>query len=93
MTVMIRTFFLRATGKIEDSHENYDLSDFAGFLPSIGDTILNPGVVQGLNRSDPVNRRIWTVVGRMFNPLDNKDGVALIVEERAPTGNETELVP
>ncbi|HMM73937.1 MAG TPA: hypothetical protein PKC22_17220, partial [Rhodocyclaceae bacterium] len=60
---------------------------------AVGDRILNPGVRQGLDRYSPANREIWTVVGRMFNPRDNEDYIALIVEERAPTPDEYSLLP
>ena len=36
-------------------------------MPSIGDMIVNPAVLQGLNRHDPANREVWNVVGRIFN--------------------------
>ncbi len=44
--------------------------------------ILNLGVPQGLDRYDPWNRRVWDLVGRVFNAWDMDDYVAPIVEER-----------
>ena len=91
--VTIRIYFRDSAGKIEDAQQDYGLEDFGGALPAPGDTILYPGVRQGLDRRDPANRTIWSVVGRMFNPNDNKDYIALIVEARAPTPEEHDLLP
>jgi hypothetical protein len=84
----IRIHFRRQNGKVEDNQEEFALSYFHGILPSPGDRILDPGVLQGLDRRDPENRNIWTVVGRVFNPRDLRDYVALIVEERKLTLEE-----
>jgi hypothetical protein len=78
----IRILHRDPAGKVFDGQEEYDLAQFAGQVPTIGDMILNPGVLQGLDRHDPQNRSIWTVVGRVFNPRDREDTVALIVESR-----------
>jgi len=90
--VTIRIYRREADGSTVDGQEDYDLSSFGGFLPAIGDLIVNPGVPQGLDRRDPQNREIWTVVGRVFNPRDLEDYVALIVEERPPHENEFSFV-
>ena len=91
--VTIRIYFRSSDGKVEDAQHDCELSNFGGVLPAVGDRILNPGVLQGRDRYDPGNREIWTVVGRMFNPRDNEDYIALIVEERAPTPDEYSLLP
>lgn len=91
--VTIRIHYRGADGKIEDAQQGYGLEDFGGFLPAAGDTILYPSVQQGRDPRDAANRVIWTVVGRMFNPNDNMDCVALIVEERAPMPEEEDLLP
>jgi hypothetical protein len=67
--------------------------DSAAFLPAIGDTILDSGVTQGLSRTDPANRRMWTVVQRVLNPRDNEDCVVIVVEERQPLAIEASLLP
>lgn len=72
-------------GKVFDGGVDFSPEDFAGQVPTIGDTILNPGVPVGQNRDDQHNREIWTVVGRVFNSRDNKDYVSLIVESRDGT--------
>jgi hypothetical protein len=89
---VIRLHYRKADGKIEDAQEDYGIESFAGFLPAVGDMILNPGVPTNLDRNDRNNRRIWTVVQRVFNPRDNHDYVALIVEERIPSENEDALL-
>lgn len=69
-------------GKIFDGQVEFGCETFAGQVPAIGDMIVDPGVVQGRDRTLPQNRQVWTVVGRVFNPRDNEDTVALIVESR-----------
>jgi hypothetical protein len=69
-------------GEVIDSTEEYSLDKFAGVVPSIGDKFIDPGVEVGLDRSDPVNREIFTVIGRMFNIGDNGSYVGLIVDRR-----------
>ncbi|KKX29339.1 hypothetical protein [Rhizobium sp. LC145] len=91
MNVTVRIYFRGPDGKVEDGRQDYGLEDFAGFLPSIGDTILNPGVLQGLDRSEPQSRDIWKVVDRIFNPRDLVNYVVLVVEERRGTEADTWL--
>ncbi len=89
----IRLHYRRKNGEIEDAQHDFVLAEFAGMLPSIGDQILHPGVQSGLPRDELSSRRMLTVVGRVFNPKDLQDYVALIVEERAPTAEEQSLIP
>lgn len=88
----IRIYFRESDGTLADSQQEFGRESFAGVIPAIGDTIVDPGVLQGLNRHDPKNRRIWNVVGRVFNPRDMEDYVALIVEERVPSPHEYSVV-
>jgi hypothetical protein len=90
--ITVRIYYREADGKLVDGEQDFDLSSFAGFLPSIGDSIIEPGVPQGLNRHDASNRVIWTVVGRVFNPRDLENYVAIIVEERRPNEKEHGVV-
>lgn len=78
----IRILHREPNGKVFDGGVDFGPEQFAGQMPTIGDMIVNPGVPQGLNRADPQNRELWTVVGRVFNSRDNKDYVSLIVETR-----------
>jgi hypothetical protein len=88
----IRIYYREPDGRLVDGEQDFDLSSFAGILPSIGDSIIEPGVPQGLDRHDASNRIIWTVVGRVFNPRDLENYVALIVEERQPHEHEYAVV-
>ncbi len=67
------------------AREDFGLESFGGHLPVVGDLILDPRSDSELNRK---NRRIWNVVQRVFNPRDNADYIALVVEEQPPTGAE-----
>jgi hypothetical protein len=91
--ITIRIYFRDENGSIEDGERDCGIGEFGGVLPSTGDLILNPGVLSGLDRGNPEHREIWVVVGRFFNPRDNQDYVALIVEVRQPTFTEYELLP
>lgn len=90
--ITIRLYFREADGTLVDGQEDYGVESFAGQVPAIGDMIVRPGVPQGLDRGDPSNREIWDVVGRVFNPRDLADYVALIVEERKPYPPEYSVV-
>ena len=91
--VSIRLYVRNADGVIEDSKTDWALENFGGFLPSVGDVVLDPAVLSQRDRSDPNNRRMWTVVQRVFNPKDFEDYVALIVEKRTLSQNEYGLLP
>lgn len=86
--VTIRIHFRSADETIEDGLLDFGLSDFGGILPAVGDRILNPGVLQGRDRYDPLNREIWTVIGRVFNPRDEAEYIALVVDMRPPRPDE-----
>jgi hypothetical protein len=88
----IRIYFRESDGTLVDSQQEFDGESFAGVIPAIGDMIVDPGVPQGLNRHDPKNRRVWNVIGRVLNPRDMEDYVALIVEERVPNPHEYSVV-
>jgi hypothetical protein len=90
--ISVRIYYREPDGRLVDGEQDFDLSSFAGILPSIGDWIIEPGVPQGSDRREPSNRIIWTVVGRVFNPRDLEDYVALIVEERRPQEIECSVV-
>jgi len=90
--VHIRIYFRGADGTLEDSQQEFGVESFAGVIPAVGDMIVDPGVLQGLNRHELTNRRVWDVVGRVFNPRDMDDYIALIVEERVPSPQEYSVV-
>ena len=78
----IRILFRNPNGSVSDGGVEFGRDQFAGELPAIGDTIVYPGVAQGRDRTLPQDRQVWSVVGRVFNPRDREDAVALIVETR-----------
>ncbi len=88
----IRVYIRESDGTIVDGGISYDLSDFAGHVPSIGDIIIIPGVAVGLDRHTPANREFWSVVGRVLGALDHRDSIALVVEARKPTKAEAVFV-
>jgi len=90
--VHIRIYFRATDGTLEDSQQEFGVESFAGVIPAIGDMIVDPGVLQGLNRHEPTNRSVWDVVGRVFNPRDMADYIALVVEERVPNPHEYSVV-
>lgn len=90
--VTIRIYHRKDDGSLVDGQEDYDLAFFGGTLPAIGDLIVNPAASAGVDRYDPGNRTVWAVVGRVFNPRDMKDYVALVVEERPPHETEFSVV-
>jgi hypothetical protein len=85
----IRIYFRDAAGHTEDGKLDMSLKDFGGVVPSLGDTILNPGVPTSLDRQDPTSRDVWTVVERVFNPRDQQDYIALVVTYRGGTLTDT----
>jgi hypothetical protein len=88
--VNVRIYY-RQNGTDVDGEATYDLSSFAGVLPAVGDTIVDPGVIGGRDRSEPANRVIWKVVERVFGPRDLEDYVVLVVEERRGTSRDAWL--
>ncbi|PKP93555.1 MAG: hypothetical protein CVT77_05350 [Alphaproteobacteria bacterium HGW-Alphaproteobacteria-16] len=88
----MRIYFRATDGTLEDSQQEFGVESFAGVIPAIGDMIVDPGVLQGLNRHEPTNRSVWDVVGRVFNPRDMADYIALVVEERVPNPHEYSVV-
>lgn len=86
--ITVRLHMDNGEGGIVDYSQDFDLSDFAGFLPAPGDLFLDPGCLQGLDRHQPENRRMYRVLQRVFNPRDLPNYVVLVVEEFTPTGRE-----
>jgi hypothetical protein len=88
---IVRLHYKMADGTIMDAANEYELSDFAGVLPSVGDQMLDPGVRAAKDRARPKNRELLTIVSRVFNPRDNKNYVALICESRPLSAAESAL--
>lgn len=94
ITATIRIYLRSDTGDIEDMEQDFTVEDFGGVLPAAGDLILDPGVFAGQDRSDPENRRMWSVLRRVFNPRDNGGAyIVLVVQERDVAVTETGLLP
>lgn len=90
MTITIRIFVRGRDGSIETaSAEEYTPDTFGGCIPSIGDEILDPATAGGADRNELRNRVMWTVVRRVFNPMDNHDYVSLVVETRVANQNDS----
>ncbi len=81
----IRILHRAPNGTVSDGGITYGIEQFAGQVPMIGDTILDPGAPSGKDRNDPRNRTIWTVVARVFNPRDSGGTVSIIVKSRKGT--------
>lgn len=90
--VTVRIYDQTERGDWTDWQQEYGLESFAGVIPSVGDLILKPGVLQGLDRRDPSNRMMMTVVQRIFNPRDLPNYVVLVVTEHVPQGREATAV-
>lgn len=87
--INVRIYVRSEDGSVADDEETFGLETFAGVLPSIGDTILDPGVFAHLDRTLPESRTVWKVVDRVFNPRDLANYVVLVVEERSATRQDT----
>lgn len=83
--VTIRLHYRDNEGIWQDDGQDYSLEDFAGFLPAVGDIILEPGVPSNLDRREPKNRLLMKVVDRVFNARDMSNYVVLVVDKAAPT--------
>lgn len=79
----------------EDAKEEYDLGDFGGVLPAVGDLIVSPWVVEGRDRRNPANRSVYEVLHRYFQPVDKSTTdliyIILVVGERAATWKEVNI--
>ena len=67
-TTAIRLLCRDKRGNIDDMKDDYNLEDFGGVLPAVGDRIVEPGVTRGLDRREPENRTVYTVEERYFQP-------------------------
>lgn len=82
--VVVCLYFHSPSGTYQgESDMHYPLEDF-GIAPNIGDLIVDPGVPQGRDRTQPANRSVYEVKKRYFLPSDGKNPafINLIVSER-----------
>ena len=79
----------------EDAREEYDLEDFGGILPAVGDRIVSPWVIEGRDRRDPANRSVYEVIHRYFQPVDSSTTdviyIILVVRDREATAEEADI--
>ena len=83
-------------GKLVDLVEEYTLSTL-GDIPKIGDHIISPWVMSGLNRREPKNRTIYKVVNRYFLPPGDEEEedwkyMVLVVTENIMSEAESVLL-
>lgn len=64
------------------NRESYELADFGGVVPSVGDLITYAGVRQGLDRTVMSNRRVRQVIRRYFAPDQGTAKIYLVVTSR-----------
>ena len=76
--------------------EEYDLADFGGVLPGAGDLVVDPAVDDGLDRREPGNRQVYTVVHRLPLAKSQVQGrslyMVLVRRERAGQPSEADIV-
>ncbi len=82
-----------AQGQIVDLVEEYDVDELGGTIPVVGDLMVSPGVVAGLDRRKPENRTIHEVVSRYFLPGAHSDSryIAIVVKERPALESESNI--
>lgn len=68
----VRLLYRDEQGNICDTRGDYDLDDFGGVLPAVGDRIVEPGVAGGRDPREPENRTVYTVEERYFQPGTTK---------------------
>lgn len=93
--VIFRLHERNENGELEDLRNEFDLGDFGGTIPVVGDSILDPGVITGSPRFKHDNRTIYEVKERYFLPGKGSSlnivWIALVVEERCGLREETTL--
>lgn len=85
---IVQVYFRNEEGRITDPSLNLSLDAFAGFLPHVGDVIVDPHTSLGIPQEQSTRGEVWAVVNRVFNPKDRIDHVVLIVERRPPPFSE-----
>ena len=55
-------------GEYRDLEYDCEVGEDLPAMPMVGDHILDPGVLGGLDRSEPENRTVYEVVARYFLP-------------------------
>lgn len=76
---MLRLYERNAAGLVELPSLGWQLSDFAGVVPSVGDCIINSGVQSGRDRTDPIERTVYEVVARWFAENSGAEQGSLVI--------------
>ncbi|MFC5358109.1 hypothetical protein [Azospirillum himalayense] len=86
--------FVDEGDRYEYARKSYEIKDI-GVVPAVGDIIVEPGVMQGLNREEPTNRLVYEVQSRYFLPAE-ADGsppkICLVVKERKGRDKEINVL-
>lgn len=72
------------------NRESYELADFGGVVPNVGDLITYAGVKHGLDRTVMANRRVRQVVRRYFAPDQSPSTVKVYLVVTTRPGLEVE---
>jgi hypothetical protein len=78
-----------------EKFDDYDLEALGGEVPAVGDLIVDPGVLQGRDRSDPGSRSVHEVAARYFLPRTTDSDyvfIALLVKERQGRREEINIL-
>ena len=78
----VKIFIEEKDGMQWSNYGEFSIDELGGTVPQIGDTIVDPGVPDGLPRQNPENRDFYEVRKRYFSPLEGQQYIALVVEKR-----------
>ena len=89
----VRLFTAHEDGTCRDRQDEYELEQLGGEVPAPGDFIVDPGGLQGSDRSDPANHTVYQVAARYFLPRTTEHVyVAVAVTERPGREEEREIL-
>ena len=91
----IRLYGIEDDGTYYDMRDTYDLDDFGGVLPVVGDLIIDPGVLGGLDRKASENRTVLEVAHRHIQPStpgDDDRWIVLVCNQRPGLPMEADIV-
>ena len=80
---------------ITDLKLEFELQDFCGTVPAVGDFVVHPGVPPELDRREMSNRQVFEVVARYFLPRAHWPEacfVALVVKTRPAEEVEAAII-
>ena len=92
--IAFRLYTRNEHGELEDMRHEFNLSDFGGIAPVLGDLIVDPGVIGGMDRLRYDNRTVYRVKERYFLPGKGSPDIVwivLVVEDRCGDREESSL--